>query len=118
MRCQHAVLWQLAQSGQRQYRTDDGAILNWWESSGTISFQGKDSGRVFEHAFMAEAEAKQRLISKGAGQAAGPFELRSDVRRRIEQAQADIASLTWRALRHERAALKNRIADKLEDVRQ
>lgn len=25
---------------QKQYRTDDGAILNWWKTTGTIYLQG------------------------------------------------------------------------------
>jgi uncharacterized protein YjiS (DUF1127 family) len=109
-------VWRKLPSGHRQYRTNDGAILNWWQSSGTINFQGTDPGRTFENAFIAEAEAKGRLIGKDVGQAADPFEQRGNLRRRIEQARADIARLNWRALRDERAALKNLVADKLEDV--
>ena len=26
---------------QKQFRSDTGAILNWWQSTGTISFQGR-----------------------------------------------------------------------------
>jgi hypothetical protein len=32
--------WREIPNNQIQYRTDDGAILNWWESTGTVIFQG------------------------------------------------------------------------------
>lgn len=28
---------------QKQYRADNGAILNWWQTTGTIQFQGRES---------------------------------------------------------------------------
>ncbi len=37
---------------QKEYRTEDGAILNWWESSKTIQFQGpKDLAEEFKAKF-------------------------------------------------------------------
>jgi hypothetical protein len=108
--------WRELPNSQRQYRTGDGAVLNWWESSGTINFQGTDPKKAFESAFIAEAEAKRRLISKDAGPVTGPAEQRNNVRRRIEQAQTDIARLKWRALQSESHALQILIADRLDDV--
>ena len=32
--------WRELKYGQKQYRADDGGMLNWWEKTGTISFQG------------------------------------------------------------------------------
>jgi hypothetical protein len=32
--------WREIPHHQVQYRTDDDAILNWWESTGTVAFQG------------------------------------------------------------------------------
>ena len=32
--------WREIPNHQMQYRTDDDAILNWWESTGTVAFQG------------------------------------------------------------------------------
>ena len=32
--------WREIKGHQIQYRTDDGALLNWWESTGTLVFQG------------------------------------------------------------------------------
>ncbi len=38
---------------QKQYRAENGAILNWWESSKTVQFQGdKDEASSFEAKFM------------------------------------------------------------------
>jgi hypothetical protein len=34
--------WRKIENHQVQFRTNDGAILNWWESSGTITFQGQE----------------------------------------------------------------------------
>jgi hypothetical protein len=57
--------WRDLQNGQKQYRTDDGGILNWWQSTGTIAFQGEPSAaRELERAFIASASAKGRLQSK------------------------------------------------------
>jgi hypothetical protein len=33
--------WRKIENNQVQYRTGDGAVLNWWRSSGTILFQGQ-----------------------------------------------------------------------------
>jgi hypothetical protein len=53
--------WRDHKYHQKQYRTDDGAILNWWASTGTITFGGRDPGMKFEKAFLAIASAKGRL---------------------------------------------------------
>jgi hypothetical protein len=52
------------QNGRKQYRTDDGGVLNWWETTGTISFQGADqkARQELERAFI--AAAKKRLFGK------------------------------------------------------
>jgi hypothetical protein len=57
--------WRDLKCGQKQYRTDDGGILNWWQSTGTIAFQGEPSAaRELERAFIAIASVKGRLQSK------------------------------------------------------
>jgi hypothetical protein len=33
--------WRKIENHQVQFLTNDGAILNWWESTGTITFQGR-----------------------------------------------------------------------------
>jgi hypothetical protein len=35
--------WRVLKYGQKQYRTDDGGYLNWWETTGTLTFQGSNS---------------------------------------------------------------------------
>ena len=46
----------------RQYRTRTGAVLNWCEKSGKITFQGHgEAARKFEDHFKAKASAKGRL---------------------------------------------------------
>lgn len=40
------------QDNHHQFRANDGAILNWWESSGTIQFQGPpEEKQSFEQIF-------------------------------------------------------------------
>jgi hypothetical protein len=57
--------WSNLEDQQKQYRTTDGGILNWWRSTGTISFQGRQSAaRQLEKAFIAVASAKGRIETK------------------------------------------------------
>ena len=42
--------WRELKFGHKQYRTDDGGYLNWWKTTGTLTFQGHNS------------TAKQKLI--------------------------------------------------------
>jgi hypothetical protein len=55
--------WREIKNQQMQYRTDDGAFLNWWESSSTITFQGKEEETVrkLERAFVKVATKKGLL---------------------------------------------------------
>jgi hypothetical protein len=107
--------WHEFPNGQWQYRTRGGAILNWWASSGTVNFQGKDSGRAFEKAFIAAAEAKRLIDGEGDAGKKESNEKRS-VRRRIEAAKADIAALEWRVLRNVSPLHQAMIADELVEV--
>jgi hypothetical protein len=107
--------WHEFPNGQWQYRTHDGAILNWWASSGTVNFQGKDSGRAFEKAFIAAAKAKRLLNGECDPGKNEPNEKRS-VRRRIEAAKTDIAALDWRVLRNASSLHQKMIADELIEV--
>ena len=53
-RVNDAGYWRDLKHGCKQYRTDDGAILNWWKKSGKITFQGhRDAAAKFESAFKA-----------------------------------------------------------------
>jgi hypothetical protein len=54
--------WRSLEHGGKQYRTDNGAVVNWWKGSGKILFQGQSSAALkFEQAFIAIASAKGRL---------------------------------------------------------
>lgn len=57
--------WRELKHGQPQYRTYDRGILNWWQSTGTITFQGERSAAMeLEQAFSAVASAKGLLQLK------------------------------------------------------
>jgi hypothetical protein len=57
--------WRALEYGGKQYRTNNGAVLNWWERSGKMLFQGHGpAARAFEQSFKAIASAKKRLISE------------------------------------------------------
>jgi hypothetical protein len=53
--------WREVKNGPRQFHARTGAVLNWWESSGTIQFQGREPGMQFEQAFISIASEKGRL---------------------------------------------------------
>ena len=59
--------WRDLKYGQKQYRTDKGGVLNWWETSGTITFQGLKTAakEELEQAFI--ASAKKRLMGECGG---------------------------------------------------
>ena len=59
--------WRELKYGQWQYRTKKGGVLNWWETTGTFTFQGlKDAAREeLERAFIASAGGRpHREISR------------------------------------------------------
>ena len=54
--------WRELENRHKQYRTDDGGILNWWEATGTITFQGHGSAaRQLEQAFIAVASKREAV---------------------------------------------------------
>ena len=58
-------IWRGLENRQMQYRADDGAVLNWWESSGTITFQGQERAiPKFRRAFVKVA-TKRGLLLEG-----------------------------------------------------
>ncbi len=57
--------WRDLKYGGKQYRTDNGAVFNWWKKSGKILFQGHGAAALeFEQEFMAIASTKGRLAGK------------------------------------------------------
>ncbi len=62
-----AGLWREIKGHQIQYRTDDGALLNWWESTGTVTFQGRRQAiRKLRGPFVRAASRKGLLVDKSA----------------------------------------------------
>ncbi len=54
--------WRGLEYGGKQYRTDDGVVVNWWKASGNILFQGRCLAPLkFKQAFIAVASTKGRL---------------------------------------------------------
>jgi hypothetical protein len=65
-RVDHRGVWRDLDCGGKQYRTDDGAVLNWWKKHGKILFQGHgQAARKFEQAF--KAVATRRLTGDDDG---------------------------------------------------
>jgi hypothetical protein len=58
-------IWRDLKYCGKQYRTDAGAVLNWWQKSGKILFQGHGlAASKFEQAFIAVASRKGRLAGE------------------------------------------------------
>ena len=87
---------------QRQYRTEDGAILNWWETTRTILFQGNDLAAKELEAALSSA------ISTGRGTIAAEA-FRAGM---LREPRKEIATLKQRIsdLENENAMLKKRPA--------
>jgi hypothetical protein len=81
--------WRKIENHQVQFRTDDGAILNWWESTGTITFQGRKLAvEKLKSPFMRAARRKDLLKGKR-----DTDEEIADMRRQLEGALVEIADL-------------------------
>jgi len=61
--------WRELKYGHKQFRTDDGGILNWWETTKTVTFQGHSLAAREEltQAFVAVASAGRRLLGEYRG---------------------------------------------------
>ena len=81
--------WREIENHQMQYRTDDGVVLNWWESTGTVTFQGrKMAAREFREVFVRVALKKNLLEDEST-----PVDEIEDLRRQLKGALIDIAKL-------------------------
>lgn len=61
--------WELMPAGYRRFVCRNGAILNWWPSTGTINFQGRPAARADLEQAIAKAvsgllSADQRLLER------------------------------------------------------
>lgn len=108
--------WRHLDNHQKQYSTDDGAVLNWWATTGTISFQGRDKNKDFENAFINEASAKNRLKVKLNNPGLAQQKEQPSLRTLVKDAQAAIAELKWSDLREQSPAQQITIANGLIDI--
>jgi len=108
--------WRELENHHRQYRTDDGAVLNWWERTGTITFQGHDKNKDFENAFINEASAKNRLKVKLNNTDLAQQKEQPSLQTLVKDAQAAIAELKWSDLREQSPAQQTAIANGLIDI--
>jgi predicted nucleotide-binding protein len=69
--------WRACGNGQHQFRAREGAQLNWWESSGTINFSGKQDRRERLR------EAVERVLAEDHGHEAMPSAASSQRKRQI-----------------------------------
>src|ERR1700722_20287571 len=76
--------WCELKNGIRQFHAESGAVLNWWKSSGTIQFQGRDPGMKFAQAFISIATAKGRLVDTHTEQPKNVQEENATLRRLIQ----------------------------------
>jgi hypothetical protein len=64
MRTGIAGEWCCPSENHYQYRTNAGAILNWWESTGTVTFQGPGAAAAnLKAAFVREADIDTHPIT-------------------------------------------------------
>jgi hypothetical protein len=97
--------WRELKNGHKQFCTKTGAILNWWESTGTIQFQGRDPAMKFEQGFI--ASAKGRLEQKGSGHLQDLQEENATLRKLLEDTFVEKAKLQRRV-----SKLKERLSEK------
>jgi hypothetical protein len=73
---------------QIQYRADDGAVLNWWKSTGTVTFQGpKLATAKLEEQFV------QRALKKGLVKDQRADGGLDHMKKQLKHALVDIAKL-------------------------
>src|ERR1700733_707714 len=86
--------WRKLEDKKMQYRTVDRAFLNWWASSGTVTFQGKE-----EYAIRKLREPFVRMASKKGlleGERDASKKI-ADPKRQLQGALTEIAKLKrWR----------------------
>lgn len=81
--------WNEIENHQIQYRTDDRAVLNWWESTRTVTFQGrKSAAQRFSKAFVRVASRRNLLEDE-----ADPGHEIAEFESQLKAALVDIAEL-------------------------
>jgi hypothetical protein len=98
--------WRELKYGHKQFRTKGGAILNWWQSSGTVLFQGQDPGMKFEQEFI--ASAKGRLELKRSEHLPDLQEENATLRKLLENTLVEKAKLKGRVSKLKEQLLEKR----------
>jgi hypothetical protein len=96
--------WRELKNGHKQFRTKGGAIINWWVSTSTIQFQGRDPEMKFERAFIASANG--RLKQKGSEHLQDLQEENATLRKLLEYTFVEKAILKRRV-----SKLKERLSE-------
>lgn len=56
--------WQADRTGKHTFRSDEGGILNWWQTSKTVQFQGKADGKSSLEQSVGKLLARKKCIAK------------------------------------------------------
>ena len=81
--------WREIENHQMQYHADNGAVLNWWESTGTVTVQGRKlAARKLRKLFVRVALKKNLLEDHSL-----PADEIDDLRRQLKHVLIDIAKL-------------------------
>jgi hypothetical protein len=93
--------WRDLKYGGKQYRTENGAVLNWWEKSGKILFQGHGLAALeFEQGFKAIASTKGRLANASTKSLEGLRKENEALRQLIANVLLESARLKKQLSRH------------------
>jgi hypothetical protein len=81
---------------QKQFRTDKGVILNWYQSTGTVHFQNqeRDPKMKFVRKFIAAAESENRLASRDTGKSTNLKQQNAALRDLVEKLESKLARLS------------------------
>jgi len=80
--------WRELENNHKQFRTYDNGILNWWKSTGTLQFQGKELAAVrLERTFIKIASANGLLHSKHSTALQDPTEEIDEMKELIAEAR-------------------------------
>jgi hypothetical protein len=93
----HGGDWRDTNNGkQKQFRTDKGVILNWYQSTGTVHFQNqeRDPKMKFVRKFIAAAESENRLASRDTGKSTNLKQQNAALRDLVEKLESKLARLS------------------------
>jgi len=86
--------WRELENNHKQFRTYGDGILNWWQSTGTIQFQGEKSAATeLERTFIKIASANGLLHSKHSTALQDPTEEIDELKELVAEARIKIRKL-------------------------